>query len=69
MCTVSIKVDEDAIREYLPELDSTAAIRMWAQMLIDARIRELANEENDTLDIEEARAIVLEAVREEYAKP
>lgn len=44
MCTVSIKVDEDAIRE-------------------------LADEENDTLDIEEARAIVIEAIREEYSKP
>lgn len=44
MCTVSVKVDEDMLRGVLPELENNAAIRKWAQMLIDARIRELVEE-------------------------
>lgn len=35
MCTVSVKVNEDVLRDYLPELQDTAAIRKWAQQLID----------------------------------
>ena len=31
MCMVSINVDEAALRDLRPELDSTAAIRLWAQ--------------------------------------
>lgn len=43
MCTVSVKVNEDVLRGVLPELENTAAIRKWAQMLIDARLRELVD--------------------------
>lgn len=68
MCTVSVKVNEDVLRDYLPELENTAAIRKWAQMLIDARLRELVEEDTETMSIEEAREMTLAAVREEYAK-
>ena len=68
MCTVSVKVDEAVLREMMPELDSTAAIRKWAQQLIDLRIREIAAEDEATMSIEEAREMTLQAVREEYAK-
>ena len=44
MCTVSVKVNEDVLWGVLPELENTAAIRWWAQMLVDARIRELVEE-------------------------
>lgn len=68
MCTVSVKVNEDVLRGYNPELSSTAAISEWAQMLIDARLRELVEEDTETMSIEEAREMTLAAVREEYAK-
>ena len=68
MCTVSVKVNEDVLRDYLPELENTAAIRKWAQMLIDARLRELVEEDTETMSIEEAREMTLAAVREEYVK-
>ena len=68
MCTVSVKVNEDVLRDYLPELENTAAIRKWAQMLIDARLRELVEEDTATMSIEDAREMTLAAVREEYAK-
>ena len=68
MCTVSVKVDEALLREMMPELDSNAAIRKWAQQLIDLRIREIAAEDEATMSIEEAREMTLRAVREEYAK-
>lgn len=51
------------------ELDSTAAIRLWAQELINLRIQELINEDEETMDIEEARAMVHETIRKEYALP
>jgi len=69
MCMVSINVDEAALRDMRPELDSTAAIRLWVQELIDLRMREMRAEEEETMSIEEARAITLKAIREEYARP
>ncbi len=68
MCVVSINVDEAVLRDMRPEIDTTAAIRLWAQELIDLRLREMRAEE-ETMSIEEARAITLAAVREEYARP
>lgn len=68
MCTVSVKVNEDVLRDYLPELEDTAAVCRWAQMLIDARLRELVEEDTATMSIDEAREMTLAAVREEYAK-
>ena len=41
MCTVSINIDEAAIRDLRPELDTTAAIRSWVQELIDARLQQM----------------------------
>lgn len=31
MCTVSVKVDKTVFRNMMPELDTPAAIRLWAQ--------------------------------------
>ena len=69
MCTVSIKVDEAALRDMCPDLNSIAAIRLWAQKLIDLRIQQMVLEDNETMSIEEACEMALAAVREEYAKP
>ena len=69
MCTVNIQVDEALLRDVKPELDSTAAIRLWAQELINLRIQELINEDEETMAIEEARAMVHETIRKEYALP
>ena len=41
MCTVSVKINEDVLRGYNPELSSAAAISDWAQELIDARLAEM----------------------------
>ena len=68
MCTVTIKIDEAVLRGLNPELNSTAAIRKWAQELVDFHIHELAASDVDTLDIEAARNMVLETVRKEYTK-
>ena len=66
MCTVSINVDEATIRDMRPELNTTAAIRSWAQELIDSRLRQMQLEDEETMDVEEVRAMVLETVRREY---
>lgn len=69
MCTVNIQIDEALLRDIKPELDSTAAIRLWAQELVNLRIQELINEDEETMDIEEARAMVHETISKEYALP
>jgi len=66
---ISINVDEAALRDMRPELDSTAAIRNWVQELVNLRIRQMVMEDEETMSIEEARAMTLAAIREEYAKP
>lgn len=68
MCMISISVDEAALRDMRPELDSTAAIRDWAQELVNLRIRQMELEDEETMSIEDAREMTLAAVREEYAK-
>ncbi len=68
MCTVSVKVNEELLREMRPDLNSTAAIRLWAQQLIDRCIQQMEMEDEETISIEEARAIVHAAIRDEYAK-
>ena len=67
MCMVSINVDEAALREMRPELDSTAAIRNWAQELINLRIQQMELEDTETMSIEDARAATRQAVSHEYA--
>ena len=68
MCTVSVKVDEAMLRNIRPELNSTAAIRQWAQELINMRISEMVLEDTETVNLETAREILLATVREEYAR-
>ena len=69
MCMVSINIDESALREMRPELDTTAAIRLWVQDLVDFRMQQMRTEDEGTMSIDEALEMTLEAVREEYARP
>ncbi|MBR1402189.1 MAG: hypothetical protein IJ562_11545 [Prevotella sp.] len=68
MCIVSINVDEATLRDMRPDLDSTAAIRLWVQQQIDLRIQQMEFEDTETMSIEEARAMVHAAIHEEYVK-
>ena len=68
MCRVTVEVDQEVLREMNPALDSTAAIRRWAQQLIDLHIQQMEFEDTETMSIEEARAMVHETIRKEYAK-
>ena len=47
MCMVSINVDEAALRDMRPELDTTAAIRLWAQELVDHHMQQMRNGDSD----------------------
>jgi hypothetical protein len=74
MCKVSIDINEDIIREVLPELEDTAAIRIWAQMLIDSRLRELVAKEDETrrklsqdMSVEELYNVIAEEIDSIYA--
>lgn len=68
MCIISINVDEAALRNMRPDLDSTDAIRNWAQELVNLRIQQMVLEDEETMSIEDAREMTLAAIREEYAK-
>ena len=57
------------MREMRPELDTTAAIRLWVQDLVDFRMQQMRTEDEGTMSIDEALEMTLEAVREEYARP
>jgi hypothetical protein len=69
MCTVTVNVDEEMLREVNPNLSDKTAIRKWVQELIDLRIQQLEFEDTETMSIEDAREMTLAAVREEYARP
>ena len=68
MCTVSINIDETVLRDMCPELDTTAAIRIWVQNLVDSHLQQMELEDTETMSIDEAREMTLAAVREEYAR-
>ena len=69
MCTVTVRIDEEVLRGVNPSLSDMAAIRRWAQDLIDLRIQQMEFGDTETMSIEEAREMTLAAVREEYARP
>ena len=68
MCTVTVNVDEAMLKEMDPSLSDKTAIRKWVQQLIDLRIQQMAEEDEETISVEEAREMTLKAVREEYAR-
>jgi hypothetical protein len=63
---VSINIDEAALRDMRPDLDTTAAIRLWAQELVDHRIQQMRIEDEETMSIDDALEMTLAAVREEW---
>lgn len=69
MCTVNIQVDDETMQRIRPELKNRKDIGAWLQRRVDLMIEEMAAEDTETMDIEEAREITLKAVREEYARP
>ncbi len=68
MCRVTIEVDQEMLKGFNPALDSTAAIRKWAQQLIDLHIQQMEFEDTETISIEDARTMTHEAIRKEYAR-
>ena len=72
MCTVTVDIDEKTLRGVNPNLSDTAAIRNWAQMLINARIQEMVREEEAyasecDMTPEELLAVVVKDVEAIYA--
>ena len=68
MCTVTVNVDEAMLKEMEPNLSDKTAIRKWVQQLIDLRIQQMELEDNETMDLEEARAMLHETIRKVYAE-
>jgi hypothetical protein len=68
MCTVTVNVDEAMLKEMNPNLSDKAAIRRWVQELIDLRIQQMEFEDDETMDLEDARAMLHETIRKVYAE-
>ena len=68
MCTVTVNVDEAMLKEMNPNLSDKAAIRRWVQELIDLRIKQMEFEDDETMDLEDARAMLHETIRKVYAE-
>ena len=49
MCTVSVEIDEVVLRGINPNLDSTAALRRWAQQLIDLHTQEMLADDTEAM--------------------
>ena len=58
MCTVTIDIDEKTLRDVNPNLSDIATIREWVQQLIDSRIQEMVAEDDETINVEELRAML-----------
>lgn len=69
MCTVTVNVDEAMLKEMNPSLSDKTAIRRWVQELIDLRIQQMELEDDETISVEELRAMLHKTIHEEYAKP
>ena len=68
MCTVTVNVDEAMLKELDPNLSDKTAIRRWVQELIDLRIQQMELEDDETMDLEDARAMLHETIRKVYAE-
>ena len=68
MCTVTVNVDEAMLKEMNPNLSDKTAIRRWVQELIDLRIQQMELEDDETMDLEDARAMLHETIRKVYAE-
>ena len=49
MCTVSVEIDEVVLLGINPNLDSTAALRRWAQQLIDLHTQEMLADDTEAM--------------------
>lgn len=67
MCTVSINIDEARMQQINPLLSSRESIGCWLQHQVDLMLEEMASVDKDTMELEEARAMVHAAIREEFA--
>ena len=66
MCTVSVKVNEAILRDVMPELDSTAAIRLWVQKLVDMHLQQLRRASERDLIPDDVCREIWQEVEDEY---
>ena len=66
MCTVSVKVNEAILRDVMPERDSTAAIRLWVQKLVDMHLQQLRRASERDLIPDDVCREIWQEVEDEY---
>lgn len=68
MCVVDIKVNEATVRGLYPSLNSTAAIRRWAQEVMDRHVEEMVAKRAGAMDLETVREKLHQMVKDVYAQ-
>ena len=69
MCTVTINIDEATMRQIDPSLTSRESIGKWLQNRVDLMIEEIVAKEVETMDLETARTLLHQMVKEVYSRP
>ena len=69
MCTVTINIDEARMRQIDPSLTSRESIGKWLQNRVDLMIEEIVAKEVETMDLETARTLLHQMVKEVYSRP
>jgi len=69
MCLVTIKIDEATMRQINPSLSTRESIGQWLQHRVDLMIEEILAKETETMDLETARTLLHQMVKEVYSKP
>ena len=76
MCVRTVNIDEARLRRINPSFSDMKVIDQWLEEVIADAISDMEflskNDDvagEETMSIEEARAMTLQAVREEYARP
>ena len=66
MCTVSINIDEAMMRLINPGLTDSESINRWLQHQVDLMLKEMMVADTKTMDVEELRGMVHEAIPQDY---
>ena len=69
MCTVTINIDEATMQRINPNLTTRESIGKWLQHRVDLMIEEIVAKEAETMDLETARTLLHQMVKEVYSRP
>ena len=52
---MTVDINEKVLQDLMPELDNTAAIRLWVQQLVNYHTKMMVEDNNDAVDMKFSR--------------